>query len=60
MTVFALLGATNFEGETLIGIYSTHKLAEASYTQYCLEHLAFDEYHIYEVELDDVAKPWWK
>jgi hypothetical protein len=55
--VFTLMGTTNFEGETLLGVYTSREIAERTYTQYALENSPFDDYEIHEVELDTSAEP---
>ena len=58
-TVYVLVGQTDYAGDTVLGVYVSRLEAEAAYTEYTIEHSAFDEYGIYPVELGAAAEWRW-
>jgi hypothetical protein len=58
-TVYVLVGQTDYEGDTVLGVYVSRLEADAAYAQYTIEHSAFDEYDIYPLELGAAAEWRW-
>ncbi len=62
-TVYVLLGETDHEGDTLLGVYASHEAAAVAYVQYCIDHIAYDGYRIVPVEVGAAAGAaaefWW-
>ena len=58
-TVYVLVGQTDHEGDTVLGVYVSRLEADVAYSQYTIEHSAFDEYDIYPVELGAAAEFRW-
>lgn len=59
---FVLLGETYYEGDTLLGVYSTEDKAVMAENQYRSDKpgkSGYDEYKIVEVVVDDKAKAYW-
>lgn len=50
-TVHVLVGQTDHEGDTVLGVYASWEEADVAYTQFTIERYAFDRYDIYPVEL---------
>ena len=50
-TVYVLVGQTDYEGDTVLGVYVSRLEADVAYAQYTIENSPFDEYDIYAVEL---------
>jgi hypothetical protein len=64
MTVFVLLLATNYEGEMLLGVYSSRERAEAASevwveSERSGELRGYESFEIRETELDGVADYHW-
>lgn len=55
-TVYVLLGETDYEGDTLLGVYASHEAADVAYVQYCIDHIAYDGYRIVPVEVGAAAE----
>lgn len=53
--VYVLLGKTDYEGDTFLGVYNQRGDADVAYVQYCIDHSAFDSYRIVPVEVGAVA-----
>lgn len=53
--MFVLLGETHYEGDTLLGVYSTPDAAEEAYVVFCAERYAFDGHRVVRVEIDAPA-----
>ena len=58
-TVYALLGETDYEGDTFLGVYASHEAADVAYVQYCIDHSAYDGYCIVPVEVGAAAEFRW-
>lgn len=61
MSVFVLLGAIDYEGHTLLGVYSTRELAQYHLEQYEAQASVLDDYDHYmiaERPLDVEAEPY--
>ena len=58
-TVYVLAGATDYAGDTVLGVYQTREEADAAYVQYCVDHSAFDDYTIHPIELGATAEFRW-
>lgn len=61
MSVFVLLGAIDYEGTTLLGVYSTRELAQYHLEQYEAQASVLDDYDHYmiaERPLDVEAEPY--
>jgi hypothetical protein len=56
---FVLLGETDHEGDTLLGVYTSYEAADAAYAQYTIDHTAFDDYRIVQVEVGAAADWYW-
>ena len=65
MTLFALMLATAYEGDTLLGIYSSEAAAVAASEGFILAHRPFrvlhgsESFDIREVEIDAAAQQHW-
>ena len=65
MTVFALMLATDYEGEMILGIYSSEAAASAASEAYILAHRVRGRLHgsesfeIREIQLDAAAQYHW-
>lgn len=56
MNVYVLLGEVQYEGQTLLGVYTTRDTAETAAIKYNGEgEYTYDEYTIHEVALDSLA-----
>ena len=62
MVVYALMGAIDYEGDTLLGVYSTEDAARAAKRQYDYDATVlsrYDRYWINETEVDAAARPYY-
>ena len=58
-TVYVLVGQNDYEGDTVLGVYCSFEEADVAYSQYTIEHLAFDEYDVYPIVLGAAAEWRW-
>ena len=58
-TVYVLVGQTDYEGDTVLGVYASFEEADAAYAQYTIEHSAFDDYDVYPQTLGAAAEWRW-
>ena len=56
MQVFVLMGYFDYEGEYLLGVYTSSEAAEAAYAEYLEDHDPFDDYAVVERTLDTAAE----
>ena len=59
MIMYVLLGETDYEGDTLLGIYPTQDAAEAAYQVWIVDHQIFDRYRVQQVEVGAAAQYYW-
>jgi hypothetical protein len=58
-TVYVLVGQNDYEGDTVLGVYSSFEEADVAYSQYTIERSAFDEYDVYPIVLGAAAEWRW-
>ena len=56
MSVFVLLGRIDYEGHTLLGVFSSRELAEAHVDDYRAQ--GYDEHEIVERVVDEGVEPY--
>jgi hypothetical protein len=59
MTVYVLVGQTDCEGDSVLGVYQSRAEADVAYAQYTIERSRFDDYAVYPIELGAAAEPCW-
>ena len=59
MVVYALMGAIDYEGDTLLGVYSTEDAAKLQYDYDATVLSRYDRYWINETEVDAAARPYY-
>ena len=58
-TVYVLVGQNDYEGDTVLGVYVSRLEADAAYSQYTIEHTAFDDHDVYPIVLGAAAEFRW-
>ena len=58
-TMFVLVGQTDYEGDTVLGVYESHEAAEIAYEQYTFSYFTYDGYDIYPIEVGAAAGSRW-
>lgn len=59
MEMYVLLGVTHYEGDTLLGVYTTREAAYRAYEVYCQTHTPFDRCGVEEMTVDAEAEARW-
>jgi hypothetical protein len=59
MQMFVLLGVTRYEGDTLLGVYTTAEAAYRAYEVYCETHTPYDRAGVEPVTVDVPAEAHW-
>ena len=58
MQLFTLFGSYDYEGDTLLGVFSTHEKAQEAQEVFSNhKHFIFDSYYIEESVLDQHREP---
>ena len=57
--MFVLLGETNYNGDTLLGVYSNRQAADEACEVYRANNGGFDGYRVVQVVVDAVADDYW-
>lgn len=58
MQLFTLLGSYDYEGDTLLGVFSTHEKAQEAQEVFANhKYFSFDSYYIEESVLDQHREP---
>lgn len=59
MIMYVLLGETDYEGDTLLGVYATQEAAEAAYQVWIADQQRFDGHRVQQVEVGAAAQYHW-